>query len=272
VAIGSSRLLTGFQAEVADAQLRTHYPDRDFVVLDVGRSWRGNGQLHRQVKDLLEVHTPQVLLLEYNSDNGRNHGRFYEFAKTGDIFNDIKSRPSMPFPERLSLSMREFLRKNVFRLSERITNPDRFLHRDKPNDVKTNDCSTTGRDKVQLNMSRADKFPDWETKSRSWDVESPSEERNNYYIRKIVDLAASKDVTLAWVVVPTAFEGPLDPSVEAGFEARYGSPLYVTYDVDTLRDIISAGYSNATHMALPGRSLHTQTVIDAMVYDGLFEK
>jgi hypothetical protein len=257
VSIGSSRALRAISGPHGGTLLGEAL-GRDAVWLDLSRSWRGRGQIYRQVVDTLDNRDVDTLLVEYFPDS-RYYGRYAKTATALDLIEDIVISEHLSMYERIAFSMRTAMLKYASFLTALVYEPRGLIIR-KPKRSQSVDCITGESPLKKAKLAvRLKSYPVPATSpQKDWAMDAPSEARNSGYIEKIIASAQQKGVKIYFFKVPLLNEGPLSDAMSEGFRARFGVELLnMNYTQANGLFATPNNYGDATHMRDGGRRYYT---------------
>ena len=259
VTVGGSRSLQGVGApEFADYVKKQ--TGQDVVVVDLSRSWRGQGVNYILVRDMLENHKVGTLVVEANlAQTMKYHERFHLMARFGDFFTSYTGQKGNVDNRGVGY---ELLVKAKDRVMNRISKSINGTLK-QPVGVKdrfpatTSDCMSREELVNVAALSRAKKkYKEfYKGKVWSWDWNAPHEMHNTRYYEELVSLAQENNIKIVFYYVHQAYYKRLDPLFAQKFEDRFGAPLFIP--PDDLVDRLEPLYADQTHMVAEGRKIYT---------------
>ena len=270
VVMGTSRTKQG-----VDPWIVSEHVGGNPVILNIARSWRGNGQSYHMIRDLLEAHVIMgAVIMEYSfmayDDNRSNvyaNGYYpnYELVtQTSDFLEDFHATPRDPY----YLRIRDFFKKLVTQFDTRLSRYFDGDHMEQwslfsgptsqpMSGVKTATCfSRDNKFKPRVLKRRMSKFSDWRDGfGRGWDLDSINNDRHSYYIHKMRDLAIQHKFDFYLLLVPRLMEAKHSDAFISSIEDRYG--VHVLTPENSVREKMFSekGYTDITHMATEGRAV-----------------
>ena len=275
--LGSSRTMQGVDPEVVEQNL----PDGHTVV-NISRSWRGNGQLYNMVEEFLERHTIEKgVVIEYSfvsytdsASSTYGNGYYPNYALVSDVVDiwaDFKSAPRAP----LHNSIRDVLHHTVSAFDERLNRffegrylspwtllnpyPDRVTK-----EITTTHCfkrDNKTKPKVLQKKSRQvyEKVGDWqESVFTGWNLNVINNDRHSYYIDKLRALSEQHGFKVYLMLVPTFLESPVSKEFVTELSQRHNLPVLAPA-IDTRQKLyIENGYTDLTHMSHIGRAAFSE--------------
>lgn len=267
VTIGSSRALRAISGPHGGTLLGDHL-GRPALWLDLSRSWRGRGQIYRQVVDILENRDVEHLLIEYFPDS-RYYGRYAKTATAVDLIEDPFISQQGSLYERIAFSLKTAGQKYARFLTAQIYEPQGLIVRPEK-ESESVDC-ITGESPLKKSKlaQRLDAYPVPEQVPQGdWDFDSAAEARNSGYIDKIISAATAHGVNIAFFKTPLLNEGPLSENMQQQFRARFGADIHVMdYAQRNTLFGLPDNYGDATHMRKNGREFYTEWLMHK-VYPG----
>lgn len=274
VILGSSRTMQGVSAPLVSAAM-----DGAPVVLNMARSWRGNGQLYHMFRDLLESHSVTkavVVELSYFSytDNRSRvywngyYPNYHLVTNTRDFVDDFFSTPREPIYNRL----RDLFGAILAQLDDRLNRYFEESYSDSwrlaypnPQVVKTKVATTScfrkdNKYKPSLLKKKLEavskKHGAWElVENNGWDLDVINNDRPSHYIDKLRLLAESHGIQLFLMLVPKYLETAPSPDFLDSLAMKYGVPI-LSPDLSVRGQMFRArGYTDLTHMGSDGREI-----------------
>jgi len=279
VSMGTSRTLRAISG-VHGGKEMSKLMGQDAVWLDLARSWRGRGQMYRQIDDILENRDVGVLAVEYFPDS-RYYGHYAKTVKASDIVEDVFISRSSNFYQRSAFALRSLaLKYSGFLTKPRIdkTNlPGVFsVFNEKNIDGKKTktplsksvDCIKGESPLVPSKLNNwLKKNPKPDLKPHPvWDFDKRVERRNSGYIEKIIETADRHDVPIVFFYVPLLNQGVISDEAKQKFTTRFGKEL-VAMDIEEARGLYttSNNYGDATHMRVGGRNYYTSWLANELL-------
>jgi len=256
--IGSSRSMRVFQADALARKVRARYGESP-VIFDLSRSYRDMGHMLPFVEDLLREAEVDMLLVEYKEAGSRwRHPNYERTATFAQIAESFQSRPSAPVLGRLHEQVRLVLDRLTYRATQ-------FVEGDLGRDcvpaerrvATTMDPSEPWFVSSELLVSQREKHGEtWRDQAPMViDLEAEGEERNTFYVRRMIDLAGAHDVSIYFYYVPALYAPPMDDAFVARFEGFFGAPL-LQLPLDDLERVYPTGFTDASHMGVGGADVY----------------
>lgn len=271
VTIGTSRALRAITGVNGGGYFSKAY-GQDVTWLDLSRSWRGRGQMYRQVTDIVTQREVKVLAVEYFPDS-RYYGHYAKTVMSGDIIEDVFISRSSNAYNRSTFALKSL----ALKYSGFITKPSvdakeaplfSFLapKRKKPRPEtlpisKSVDCikGESGIVPAKLNKWLKDNPQPDPNPKPAWDFDMDEERRNSGYIEKIVAEADKAGVPVIFFYVPLLNEGVVSEDSKAAFTHRFGKTL-ISMSLEQARGLYETpdNYGDPTHMRYGGRQYYTK--------------
>lgn len=256
--MGSSRSMRAMQADTLARKVEERY-GRSPTIYDLSRSYRDMGHMLTFVTDLLNEAKVNMLLVEYKeTGNQWRHPYFERTATFAQIAESFSSRPSVPALGRIQEQVRLVLDRLTYRATQFLEGDiARDCAPSKRSKAVTTDPSTPWYVSSELLVSQREKHGQtWRSEAAMVvDIEAKEEERNTFYIRRMIDLARKHDTEIFFYYISTLYSPPLDPAFVARFEETFGAPLLYLLP-DDLDRIYPTGFTDATHMGWGGSDLY----------------
>jgi hypothetical protein len=267
---GSSRSMRAMNAELlSDLVFQEHGSKPE--IIDISRSYRDLGHIYVFLSDLLQNADVDMLLVEYKeSGQKRRHPNFHLTAGSKQIRQSFNSRPFDGYLLRVH--------EQVTAFSDRIVNRSiKFISK---NSVLSANCAKVGKP-----VKTRDPSKPWYAASEllkklysrnnedfilqpfyDFDLDDESESRNNFYAKKIVDLAKERGVKLRFYYIPPLYGRPLSDSFKDKFEAKFDSIL-LQLPLEQLIKINPMGYTDATHMSHIGSEAYMRYLVNELPWN-----
>lgn len=247
--IGSSRSLESIDA------LTLNKNSESEIHIDFSRSWRASGMSVVMAKDILKRKEIDHIYFEANnrSKNLLYHAYWYSIATYANLVEDL-------FVEN-GTSLIARLQHFTTTLAKKVSADLNSLFSGKVSSIKSRKYSRKDYDCSPQNpTSRIDslqkrKNSKWQSQTRSWNFLDKTEQRNDYYFKKIKKVSNHFKTKLSFIYYPRAYTPVLDSSFVAQFEQRYNIELLNIRDKSLLSKLYTVGYRDATHLILPGQKI-----------------
>ncbi|GEM_PF-2844982 len=281
---GSSRTLLAVDAtQIGKRVDAARRPERDTVVVSLGRSWKGNGQVYHMFRDYLETHTIHeafALEFSYVAYNDRRSPLYYNgyypnyplVTHTADFAEDLRAAEREPFyigwHNYLMLLQTQVIQRFERLFSKRPRLTDTTM---KPL-LESQGCLSKENPKKNRILDARDRqitkrfSGDWKTKPLR--VDQPdiiNVDRPRYYVKKIAELARQNGVDFYLFVIPQYMGGAPNWEQLSYMEERYGTPILVPPEelMEVLYDRVN--YQDNSHMAPGGREIFSAWLTDEML-------
>lgn len=271
VTIGTSRSLraiTGVQGEDYFSQA---YGEK-VTWLDLSRSWRGRGQMYRQISDIVEQRDVKVLAVEYFPDS-RYYGHYAKTVTSFDIIEDVFISRSANAYNRLAFALKSltlkysgFITKPTINskeapLFEFMASKPSKVSADTPSVSTSVDCikGESGIVPAKLNAWLKE-FPQPDDMPKPlWGFDIDEERRNSGYIDKIIAKANAAGVPIIFFYVPLLNEGIVSDAAKTAFKKRFNKEL-ISMSSNEAYELYSTNdnYGDPTHMRNGGRQYFTK--------------
>ena len=254
--MGSSRSMRVFQADSVSAAVEKSLGVKP-VICDLSRAWRDLGHMEVFIRDLLATRKVRMLLVEFKETGVQNRHPYFERTATWqDIFASYHAQPSTPWFMRVHEQVLLSLQRVTNRLTMWLTGslkpiaapaaPTRLNDPSKPYLVKSELLAETQR---KYAAKWTDEAP------ASVDLAAVEEERNLYYVQRIIELARQSGTEVMFYYIPRLYRMPLATEFVASFESRFGVRLIQPTLAD-LKTVMPDGYTDTTHMGVGGSLLY----------------
>lgn len=267
VSIGSSRSMRAMQAGVLADNVSNLYDVEKPVIFDLSRSYRDMGHMFVFIKDMLENNTVRMLLVEYKENgDGWYHHNFKNIATLDQILDLHNSRPSLSFAENTYTKYTMILERVSAQVTMIITGKPKVNC--VPETQKKLKAAIDPSSPWFVNSSLLVKMQQnvqEKLASATFELDylSSAEERNIYYMRKIVELARFKNVDLFFYYIPSLYGPSFSPDFVADFNQEFNAKL-LQLSPEILKDIYPAGYTDATHMGQLGSRAYMRYLAETL--------
>lgn len=266
VVIGSSRSMRAMVADSLASIVFDRYGSPAKVV-DLSRSYRDMGHMAVMLEDLLSRSQPGMLLVEYKETGEQwRHPNFYRTASFNQIFESFLSRPHVPLLGRLQESIRLILDRLRDRLTKKIEGKaNRECVPVNKIEAKTSDKSKPWFVASELLSKQENKHHAEFSKKAytTFDIESEEENRNNFYVKKVISMAEAKGVELYFYYIPPLYETSLSRDFISQFEAKFRTNL-LQLSKESVQEINPKGYTDATHMGIDGSRVYMEFLAERL--------
>lgn len=269
--IGSSRTKQG----IDPVEFSKTLDDKDIVV-NLARSWRGNGNIYHLIREFLENHNiKKKIIIEYSNmdykkrigkKNSYNNGYYPNYnlvTESSYLIDDFFYTPRDPF----FLKIRDLIFRYIDLIDKRIDylfkNKGKifFQSNDKKNEILSNTTCFTADNKIktdELNKIKKEKKDIFKENKSHWDISYINYDRHNIYIDKIKKLAKNKGIDVVLFNVPRIYDPMLSPETVYDIEKRFGLTFIYPDEpfIDKLYKI--ENYTDPTHMNIKGRLIYSK--------------
>lgn len=272
--LGSSRTMQGVDPVV----LADQFGDK-VIAVNLGRSWRGNGQFFHMARDFIETHkikrsiVLELSFVSYTNNRSLTYANGYYpnytlVTRSSDFAMDFISTPRDPF----YLRVRDYMMNHIDLVDTRL---NRFfdgryledwslwspLERKKKIELMSESCfKKDNKSKASVlrkkEKSILAKHANWsDVKNMGWDLDVINNDRHSYYIQELKKLADANGIDFFLMLVPGYWEPPQAQAFIDAVEKKYDVPLIVP-DTNIRHSIYEAqGFTDTTHMGAAGRTL-----------------
>jgi len=270
--IGSSRTKQG----IDPIEFSKTLDDKD-VVINIARSWRGNGNIYHLIREFLENHNiKKIIIIEYSNmdykksfgkKNVYNNGYYPNYnlvTESSYLIDDFFYTPRDPF----FLKVRDLIFRYTDLIDKRI---DYFfknkkealsLFNNKQKEILGNTTCFTADNKIRTDSINKKYLKDKDTFKKNkyqWDISYINFDRHNIYIDKIKKLANNKGIDVILFNIPRIYDPILSSQTKHDIEKRFGLTFIYPDDysfIDKLYQI--ENYTDKTHMGVKGRIIYSR--------------
>lgn len=271
--LGTSRSMQGLDPAVFTGG------DPESVSVNLARNWRGPGQLYNMLEDFSKHHEiKKGIVFEITYYNNRQYYGYYKnyasSASWRQLFSDIKSKPNALITTRLG----DFFSLAFSKLDKTLTNriEKRFIAkpetRANPKDIATSSCSRGDNDynkkRLTAAISKFEKAGGYENKRLlDWDISDINEDRNTYYVNKIIQYCEERNIEPIFVFVPRHLMYPVGTKTADSFYNQFKYPLRIM-PKDQLHEMYKDdSFSDPGHLKQNGRATFSNWLFSTLEKD-----
>jgi len=268
--IGSSRSMRAFQAENLRENIESAFGYTP-VIFDLSRAYRDPGHMYVFAKDLFAQHEVDFLLVEYKETGPQTVHQFFDRTSTfSQIFESYNSQPSLGWLSGIQnivsflvdRSTQRFTKLIMGRMSRSCAIAKKEIK------AKTTDPSPPWFINSVLLKKQKERYDaNWKEKeSHSIAIEDVAEERNNYYINKLVSLARDHNSEIFFYYIPPLYGKPLSQDFVDKFVFKFDAKL-IQLSEKQLDRIYPEGYTDSTHMGWGGARMYMKELAKVLPWD-----
>ena len=261
---GSSRSARAVHAiEIEKSAAKFISPN--LVVYDFSRTQRGLGHSYIMIKELLSNRRVSKLMVEFNS----THNRIYHdlmYLKSGvlDLAVEYQSEQHKPALTRAAFVLSSFIRRVAKRWEQLLLGKIELKPWGKVDVVKAKSTDCVGpRNSIEPSvlLSAEKKQGDsWFSEGRTWNLEGPGEQRNDFYVKQIIKLATKYNTDLTFFHVVGRYTSLMSTEQLASFENRYQTKIIQPSEAELRIWFAQDAYNDPSHMTLKGSQLFANWV------------
>lgn len=252
---GSSRTQRAVDAQsVHDAMVESGKVEagKTPVVYDFARSQRGLGHVYVMASELFRNRRVKRIAVEFNSTHNRYyHDLFYLKASVGDLAFNYHSEPHKGKVVRIRDAWKMYVER-VSKRAEQMLRDESFPDLKDASKIPavTTDCTGGPRETEPSVLIHFEE--EWKNSffddGNDWDLDEENEIRNDFYVKKLIELARENDCEISFFFVAGRYSVKLSGNMLEKLERRYGVPFYQPSD-ETLREWFDENaFSDPSHM------------------------
>ena len=293
--LGTSRLLSAINPDIIEKKIYNK-TGKDYYVVNASTSWRGYGQIKRQLIDFIDQKKiPKIVIIELSeiSKGKINYQKrflrknlYYEgfypeyekIAKLSDFFDDFQ-KINESFYIKLHVLIESLLYKFIYLTRYINSDLDTIIDR---NDKYFQKCYREYKnyniknDQISYRNKRfndpSNKNEYWKANIKKIDLNHSNFIRSSGLIKDLIEIASQNEIDLFFVYVPRIYDDPISDSQKNIFKNKYGVDLF-SLEPREMNILYSTknSYRDITHMMKEGRKYFSDIISDYLINNYVYK-
>ena len=299
VFFGSSRTLAGINPYIIEDEIGK-VTNQTINVLNLSRSWRGNGQIYQMIKDFYmnAQKISKAVVIEFSSFAFSNKGNsdksyfgksiyyqgyyplFYKNANFQTLIFDIKSKNHQNF----IFNLRDFFELIFYKIKSflALDNKGRILKNknynkmklvkkhcySEKNENKLNEKKIKQRDSLIKIINNENHKKNWKQKNYFINTDHVNFHRPNFYLNEIIKFLENNNVKVYILIMPRLNFGLPSKKLIKDLKIKFPNTEILYGDKSIYEKIyVKKGWRDTTHMVKYSRDIWSKWIANKIVED-----